>query len=49
MKQSNIEIEKITLHGFRHTACSLMFESGASINEVQKRLGHKDTTTNRKY
>ncbi len=24
-------------YGFRHTACSLMFEAGASINEVQKK------------
>lgn len=45
MKQNNIEIQKITPHGFRHTACSLMFESGATINEVQKRLGHKDVKT----
>lgn len=32
----------ITPHGFRHTHCSLLFESGASIKEVQDRLGHAD-------
>lgn len=26
MKQDNIDIQEITPHGFRHTACSLMFE-----------------------
>ena len=35
----------ITPHGFRHTHCSLLFESGAWIKEVQKRLGHKDIKT----
>lgn len=36
------DLSKITLHGFRHTHASLLFESGASIKEVQERLGHKD-------
>nr|MBO0464244.1 tyrosine-type recombinase/integrase [Enterococcus sp. DIV2402] len=35
----------ITAHGFRHTHCSLLFESGASMKEVQERLGHKDIQT----
>ncbi len=38
-------LPKITLHGFRHTHASLLFESGASIKEVQERLGHKDVKT----
>lgn len=38
-------IEPITLHGFRHTHCSLLFASGASIKEVQERLGHSDVKT----
>ncbi len=38
-------LPKITLHGFRHTDASLLFESGASIKEVQDRLGHKDVKT----
>lgn len=38
-------IKRISPHGFRHTHCSLLFESGASIKEVQERLGHKDFKT----
>ncbi|MFJ8268169.1 tyrosine-type recombinase/integrase [Peribacillus asahii] len=30
---------EITIHGLRHTHASLLFEAGASIKEVQKRLG----------
>lgn len=33
---------RITIHGLRHTHASLLFESGASIKEVQERLGHSD-------
>lgn len=36
---------KITTHGFRHTHCSLLFDAGLSIKEVQTRLGHKDVKT----
>ena len=39
------DLPKITLHGFRHTHASLLFESGANIKEVQERLGHKDVKT----
>ncbi|MFC0233947.1 tyrosine-type recombinase/integrase [Vagococcus entomophilus] len=39
------KIRRITPHGFRHTHCSLLFESGANINQVQERLGHKDIKT----
>lgn len=35
----------IPAHGFRHTHCSLLFESGASLKEVQDRLGHADIQT----
>lgn len=38
-------LPKIKIHGFRHTHCSLLFESGASIKEVQERLGHSDIRT----
>lgn len=40
--QNNPEMKVITTHGFRHTHCSLLFEAGASIKEVQDRLGHTD-------
>ncbi|PIC80705.1 site-specific integrase [Sporosarcina sp. P18a] len=38
-------LDHITTHGLRHTHCSLLFEAGATIKEVQVRLGHKDVKT----
>ncbi|AMB96779.1 site-specific integrase [Aerococcus urinaeequi] len=35
----------ITPHGFRHTHCSLLFEAGVSIKDVQDRLGHRSYQT----
>ncbi|RXV42217.1 site-specific integrase [Enterococcus faecalis] len=35
----------ISPHGFRHTHASLLFESGASIKQVQERLGHSSVNT----
>ncbi|HFI0463311.1 TPA: tyrosine-type recombinase/integrase [Streptococcus suis] len=35
----------MTIHGFRHTHCSLLFEAGASLKQVQDRLGHTDINT----
>ncbi|WP_330896417.1 tyrosine-type recombinase/integrase [Brevibacillus brevis] len=35
-------LHPITVHGLRHTHASLLFEAGASIKEVQERLGHSD-------
>lgn len=35
----------ITIHGFRHTHASLLFEAGVSIKEAQARLGHKNIKT----
>lgn len=43
--QKKYDLEKITTHGLRHTHCSLLFEAGASIKEVQERLGHSDIQT----
>lgn len=37
--------KEIRTHGFRLTHCSLLFEAGASIKEVQDRLGHTDIQT----
>lgn len=34
------DLKKITVHQLRHSHCSLLFEAGASIKEVQERLGH---------
>lgn len=39
------QLPKITTHGFRHTHCSLLFEAGLSIKEVQDRLGHSNVQT----
>lgn len=36
------DLHPITVHGLRHTHASLLFEAGASIKEVQERLGHTD-------
>lgn len=38
-------LHPITIHGLRHTHASLLFEAGASIKEVQARLGHRDIKT----
>lgn len=39
------ELHRIKVHGFRHTHASLLFEAGATIKEVQSRLGHSDIKT----
>lgn len=39
------DLHTINVHGLRHTHASLLFEAGASIKEVQARLGHKDIQT----
>lgn len=36
------KLTRITPHGFRHTHASLLFESGASMKQVQARLGHSN-------
>lgn len=38
-------LPQITIHGFRHTHASLLFESGLSLKQVQHRLGHGDLQT----
>ncbi|WP_431027813.1 tyrosine-type recombinase/integrase [Lysinibacillus sp. LZ02] len=43
--QKNYGLGTITIHGLRHTHCSLLFEAGASLKEVQDRLGHSDVQT----
>lgn len=36
------DLKEINAHELRHTHCSLLFEAGVSMKEVQHRLGHKD-------
>lgn len=43
IKKYNLKM--ITTHGLRHTHCSLLFEAGATLKEVQVRLGHTDVKT----
>ncbi|SOC27490.1 putative phage integrase [Brochothrix thermosphacta] len=38
-------LKRITTHGLRHTHCSLLFESGANLQDVKERLGHSDIQT----
>jgi integrase len=39
------ELPQINVHAFRHTHASLLFAAGASIKDVQARLGHTDIQT----
>lgn len=39
------DLPYIKPHGFRHTHISLLFEAGASVKEVQERVGHEDIKT----
>lgn len=36
---------RITIHGFRHSHASALFSAGATVKEVQERLGHSDVKT----
>lgn len=42
---SRLELPRISVHGFRHTHCSLLFEAGVEMNSVKDRLGHSDIQT----
>lgn len=39
------DLPSIKIHGFRHSHASALFASGATIKEVQERLGHEDAQT----
>lgn len=43
--QNKYKLPLISPHGLRHTHCSLLFEAGATLKEVQDRLGHSDVQT----
>lgn len=43
--ENHKEFQPITIHRFRYTLASLLFEAGASIKDVQVRLGHIDIQT----
>ena len=39
------KLRRIKVHGFRHTYATLLFESGATIKEVQERMRHASAQT----
>lgn len=39
------ELSKVTLHGLRHTCCSLMLKEGNDIATISKTLGHGNIST----
>lgn len=39
------DLKRITVHGFRHTHISILFMGGATIKQVQDRVGHGDIET----
>lgn len=43
--QKKYNLPKFTTHGLFHTHISLLFEAGASIKEVQDRVGPTDIQT----
>lgn len=43
--QKKYGLKEISTHKLRHTHCSLLFEAGANLKEVQDRLGHSDSKT----
>ncbi|CAJ1202134.1 Tyrosine recombinase XerC [Companilactobacillus paralimentarius] len=45
MKANNVTLPHISIHGFRHSHASALFSAGATIKEVQERLGHEDAQT----
>lgn len=44
LKKQGIK-KNITVHSFRHTHCSLLFEAGWSLKDVQERMGWADANT----
>ncbi len=42
-------IKNVSPHDLRHTAATLAIDSGASIKQVQKLLGHRDAATTLKF
>lgn len=44
-RDSEKKLKRITTHGFRHTHASLLVEMGATLKDIQYRLGHSDIST----
>lgn len=43
--QKKYHLRHISVHGFRHTHCSLLFSAGVPIADVKERLGHSNIET----
>jgi len=46
---AKLDLPRITLHGLRHTHCSILLANGSSINYVAKRLGDDPATVMKTY
>ena len=42
LKAAGLESDRLTAHSLRHTAATLALKNGASLDEVQQLLGHKN-------
>ncbi|MDY0104034.1 MAG: tyrosine-type recombinase/integrase [Lentimicrobium sp.] len=49
LKAAGLHSKTVTAHSLRHSAASYLLESGWSVYEVQKFLGHKSVTTTELY
>ncbi len=49
VKNLGLDPHKFTTHKLRHTAATLMYQSGVNIRALQKILGHKQLTTTEIY
>ena len=49
VKKIGLDPRKYTTHKLRHTAATLMYESGADIRVLQEILGHKQLNTTEIY
>lgn len=43
------DVPLVSMHGLRHTCATLMLDTGASIGDVQMRLGHRSLATTLNY
>ena len=49
VKKIGLDPRKYTTHKLRHTAATLMYQSGADIRVLQEILGHKQLNTTEIY
>ncbi len=49
LKKTGLDIKKYSTHKLRHTAATLMYQSGVDIRALQDILGHEDLSTTQIY